>query len=149
MKPLLRTTSDPVLLISRIVLGAMLFAHGAQKVLGLFGGRGLDATFQSFATLGLPPYAAVLVMALEFVGGAMLVLGLLGRIIGLGTIIDMAVAAYLVNRPYGFFMNWTNTQQGEGVEFHLITIALALTILAHGSGPLSIDRAIAGGSRRR
>jgi dimethylglycine dehydrogenase len=83
MKSLLRTSSDPVLLVARVVLGTMLFAHGAQKVLGIFGGRGIDATFQTFAALGLPPYAAVLVMALEFVGGAMLLLGLLGRFVGL------------------------------------------------------------------
>ncbi len=149
MKPLLRTNSDPALLVARIVLGTMLFAHGAQKVLGIFGGRGLDATFQFFATLGIPTSLGIVAMALEFIGGPMLVLGLLGRVIGLGTAIHMGVAAYLVARPYGFFMNWANNQKGEGFEFHLIAIALALTILAHGSGPLSIDRALAGGGKRR
>ena len=149
MKSLLRTDSDPILLIARVVLGAVLFAHGAQHVLGLFGGQGLDQTFQFFASLGLPRYAAMLVMALEFVGGPMLILGLLGRVIGLGTIVYLGAAAYVVARPYGFFMNWANTQTGEGFEFHLIAIALALAILTHGSGPLSIDRSLAGGSRRR
>ncbi len=149
MKSLLRTSSDPVLLIARIALGAMLFAHGAQKVLGIFGGRGLDPTFQFFANLGIPPALGIVAMALEFVGGPMLILGLLGRVIGLGTAIHMGVAAYLVARPFGFFMNWANNQRGEGFEFHLLAIALAIVIVAHGSGPLSVDRAIAGGGKRR
>lgn len=127
----------------------MLFAHGAQKVLGLFGGGGLDATFRFFARLDIPVPLGVAAMGLEFVGGPMLVFGLLGRLIGLGTAIHMAVAAYLVARPFGFFMNWANTQAGEGYEFHLLAIALALVITANGSGPLSIDRVITGGSRRR
>ena len=149
MKSLLRTSTDPVLLIARVALGSMLFAHGAQKVLGLFGGRGLDATFQFFSNLGIPTALAVMAIGLEFVGGPMLIIGLLGRVLGLGTAIHMGVAAYLVAWPFGFFMNWANTQRGEGIEFHLITIALALTIAAHGSGPLSVDRALAGGSKRR
>jgi putative oxidoreductase len=149
MKSLLRTSTDPVLLIARVVLGSMLFAHGAQKVLGIFGGRGLDATFQFFANFGIPPALGIVAMALEFVGGPMLILGLLGRVVGLGTVVHMGVAAYVVARPYGFFMNWANTQKGEGFEFHLIAIALALTIVSQGSGPLSVDRAIAGGGKRR
>lgn len=147
MKQLLRTSSDPTLLIGRIALGSMLFAHGAQKVLGIFGGRGLEATFQFFAGLGVPYWLAVVAVGLEFVGGPMLVVGLLGRLVGLGTAIHMAVAAYLVARPFGFFMNWANNQRGEGFEFHLIAIALALVLTAHGSGPLSVDRAMAGGKR--
>ncbi len=127
----------------------MLLAHGAQKVLGIFGGRGLDASFRFFAGLDIPMPLGVAAMALEFVGGPMLVLGLLGRIVGLGAAIHMAVAAYTVALPFGFFMNWANTQAGEGYEFHLLAIALALVITANGSGPLSIDRVIAGGSRRR
>lgn len=149
MKSLLRTNTDPVLLIARVALGTMLFAHGAQKVLGLFGGRGLDASFQFFAGLGIPPYLAVAAMALEFLGGPMLILGLLGRVVAIGAVIQMSVAVYTVALPFGFFMNWANTQRGEGFEFHLITIALALVIVSHGSGPLSIDRAIAGGGKRR
>jgi putative oxidoreductase len=149
MKSLLRTTTDPVLLIARVALGTMLFAHGAQKVLGLFGGRGLDASFEFFSNLGIPTALAGMAIGLEFVGGPMLIIGLLGRVLGLGTAIHMGVTAYLVAWPFGFFMNWTNTQRGEGIEFHLIAIALALTLVAHGSGPLSVDRALAGGSKRR
>lgn len=149
MRSLLRTSSDPVLLVARIALGSMLFAHGAQKVLGIFGGRGLEATFQFFDGLGVPTPLAVAAIALEFVGGPALVLGVLGRVVGLGTMVHMGVAAWLVARPFGFFMNWANTQRGEGFEFHLLAIALALVVTVHGSGPLSIDRAMAGGPRRR
>jgi putative oxidoreductase len=149
MKSLLRTSADPTLLAARVALGTMLFAHGAQKVLGIFGGRGLDATFQFFANLGVPPWLAIVAMAFEFLGGPALVIGLLGRLLGLGAVIHMGAAVYLVARPFGFFMNWANTQPGEGYEFHLLAIALGLVLLSQGSGPFSVDRAIAGGSKRR
>jgi putative oxidoreductase len=149
MKPLLRTTTDPALLVARVALGAILFAHGAQKVLGLFGGRGLDATFRYFAGLGIPTYLGTAAISLEFVGGPLLILGFLSRLVGLATIVHMAVAMYLVARPFGFFMNWGNNQRGEGFEFHLIAIALAAVILSQGSGPVSLDRMLGGGVKRR
>ena len=148
MKQILRTSSDPALVVARVALGAMLFAHGAQKVLGAFGGRGFSATQQFFAGLGSPPALGVAAMALEFAGGLMLILGLLARLVGIGTAIHMAVAAYLVARPFGFFMNWANNQRGEGYEFHLIAIALALVIASQGAGPMSVDRLLGGRSRR-
>ncbi len=149
MKSLLRTSTDPVLLIARVALGAMLFAHGAQKVLGLFGGRGLEPTMQFFANLHVSTPLAIAAIALEFIGGPLLILGLLGRLVALGAAVHMGVAAYLVAWPFGFFMNWANTQKGEGIEFHILTIALALTIVSQGSGPLSVDRLIGGGGGRR
>jgi putative oxidoreductase len=55
----------------------------------------------------------------------------------------MLVAIFVVHGRFGFFMNWSGRQPGEGIEFHLITIALLLTILVRGSGLLSVDRAVA------
>jgi len=149
MKSLLRTSTDPSLLVARVALGVMLFAHGAQKVLGIFGGRGLEAAMQFFAGLDIPVPLAVAAMAMEFVGGPMLVLGILGRVVGLGAAIHMTVAAYTVAFPFGFFMNWANNQAGEGYEFHILAVALAIVVIVNGSGPLSVDRVIGGGSKRR
>ena len=138
----MRTSPDPLLLIARIVLGVVMFAHGSQKLFGMFGGRGLDATYAFFGTFGIPPWLGTLAMFAEFAGAVALLLGLLGRVAAAGLIINMLVAIAVVHGRFGFFMNWGGQQAGEGIEFHLITIALLLTILVRGSGPLSVDQAV-------
>ena len=80
-------------------------------------------------------------MAAEFGGAIALLLGLLGRLAAAGLIVNMLVAIFVVHGQFGFFMNWAGQQAGEGIEFHLITLALLLTILVRGAGPLSVDRA--------
>jgi putative oxidoreductase len=137
---LVQTRPDAVLLVARVVLGIVMFAHGAQKVFGWFGGRGLDPTFAFFAGFGIPPALGVLAMAVEILGGPALMLGLLSRVAALGVVVNMLVAIFVVHGRFGFFMNWGNVQGGEGIEFHLIAIALALTVVYFGSGPLSVDR---------
>lgn len=141
MLRLIRTTPDPLLLIARVVLGAVFFAHGSQKLFGLFGGGGLEAAYAFFASFGIPLWLATLGMAAEFGGAIALLLGLLGRLAAAGLIVNMLVAIFVVHGQFGFFMNWAGQQAGEGIEFHLITLALLLTILVRGAGPLSVDRA--------
>jgi putative oxidoreductase len=140
MRKLFQTRDDAVLVIARVVLGSIMFAHGAQKVFGWFGGRGLDATFAFFGGFDIPPALGVLAIAVEILGGPALILGLLSRVVALGVIANMLVAIAVVHGRFGLFMNWGNTQAGEGIEFHLIAIALALAIGYYGSGPLSVDR---------
>ena len=78
---LLKTSDDRALFLTRIVLGAVMFAHGAQKVFGWFGGAGLQPTLQMFGgRMGIPAPLAVLSIAAEFLGGLGLILGLFGRI---------------------------------------------------------------------
>lgn len=137
---LMRTTADPTLLVARVVLGVVMLAHGAQKLFAMFGGRGLDATYAFFASFGIPAWLGTLAMFAEFGGAIALLLGLLGRLAAAGLIVNMLVAIALVHGRFGFFMNWGGQQAGEGIEFHLITIALLLTILVRGSGPISVDR---------
>jgi putative oxidoreductase len=139
---LMHTRPDPMLFVGRVVLGIVMLAHGSQKVFAAFGGRGLDATYGFFAAFGIPPWLGTLAIAAEFGGAILLLVGLIGRLAAAGLIVNMLVAVLVVHGRFGFFMNWANTQQGEGVEFHLITIALLLTVLVHGSGPLSVDRAL-------
>lgn len=77
-----------------------------------------------------------------FIGGDVglgLVLGLLGRVAAFGIACTMAVAATLVHARHGFFMNWSGTQGGEGLEYFLLAIGAALTIIIKGSGAWSLD----------
>lgn len=141
---LLSTRRDSALLCARVVLGVVMLSHGAQKVFGLFGGGGLGATMSSFEQhLGLPAVLAVLVMIAEFFGGLGLVAGFLSRIAAGGIILVMTGAIAVVHARFGWFMNWTGTQAGEGFEYHLLAIALAVVILLRGGGAYSVDRTLA------
>lgn len=137
----MRTTTDPLLLVARVVLAVVMYAHGSQKVFGFYGGQGLDATYGFFAGLGIPAWLGTLAIAAEFGGAFALFVGLLGRVAAAGLIVNMLVAIFAVHGRFGLFMNWGGQQAGEGIEFHLIAIALLLTTLVRGSGPVSIDYA--------
>src|SRR5438105_6899252 len=143
LRRIVQTTDDHALTFVRIVLGFVFFAHGAQKVLGWFGGNRLDATMGFFThTLGIPAPLAALAILTEFVGGIGLVVGLLSRVAALGIGVDMAVALLLVHAPNGFFMNWFGNQKGEGFEYHLLAIAMAFLVVVRGAGAWSVDRAL-------
>jgi putative oxidoreductase len=140
---LFRTTQDPALTILRLVLGVVFFAHGSQKVFGWLGGQGFSSSMQFFTEqMGIPAVFAFLAIAAEFLGGLGLIVGFLSRIAAVGIIVDMAVAVAMVHAPFGFFMNWLGTKQGEGFEFHLLAIGIGLAVLLKGSGALSIDHAL-------
>jgi putative oxidoreductase len=143
MKRLLGTSNDVALTSLRLVLGVVFFAHGAQKMLGWFGGYGFHATMGFFGHLGLPAPVALLVICTEFFGGLGLIVGLLTRIAALGIGGEMIGAIFMVHLPNGFFMNWAGNQKGEGVEYHLLVLAIAATLLLRGAGAFSADRAIA------
>lgn len=145
---LFATRDDLTLTIARLILGIVFFAHGAQKVLGWFGGYGYAGTMQFFTqAMHIPAVFAFLAIFAEFLGGIGLILGLLSRIAAIGIGINMLVAICLVNSHVGFFMNWYGMQKGEGFEYHLLALALCLIILVKGSGAVSIDRAISGDTR--
>ena len=143
LRRIVRTPDDHALALVRIVLGFVFFAHGAQKVLGWFGGNGLDATMNSFThTLGIPAPLAALAILAEFLGGIGLVAGLLSRVAALGIGVEMIVALLLVHAPHGFFMNWSGNQKGEGFEYHLLAIAMAFLVVVRGAGAWSLDRGL-------
>ena len=144
LRRIFRTDNDYAIAIARLLLGIVFLAHGSQKMLGWFGGNGFSGTMGFFThQMGIPAPFAFLAIAAEFFGGLGLILGLLGRVAAFGILCNMLVAVMLVHRHFGFFANWSGTQKGEGFEFHLLAIALALTIIAKGSGALSTDRLIA------
>jgi putative oxidoreductase len=142
LRKFLSTDNDPTALVTRLALGLVFFPHGAQKVLGWWGGNGASATIQGFAKMGLPPVVTVLVMAAEFGGALLLILGFLTRLAALGIGCVMAGALFLVHAKVGFFMNWAGMQKGEGYEYHILALGLAIALLIKGGGALSVDRAL-------
>jgi len=129
--------------IARLALGLVMFPHGAQKMLGWFGGYGLSATYGSLTSkAGLPGVVAGALIFTEFVASLLLITGTFTRIAAFGIMSIMVGAILMVHLPNGFFMNWTGKQAGEGFEYHLLAIALALVAIILGGGALSIDRAL-------
>jgi putative oxidoreductase len=134
-----RTRNDFALAIPRLILGIVFFPHGAQKMLGWFGGAGFHGTIGYLESQGIPALFAFLAMAAEFFGSLGLILGFLGRIAAFGIAVNMLVAIATVHLRNGFFMNWTGNQKGEGFEFHLLVLGIALLVMTAGSGAASLD----------
>ncbi len=146
-KRLLRTSDDATDLILRLALAAVFFPHGAQKVLGWFGGYGFTASLGFFTgKMGIPMVFAILAIAAEFLGSLGLFVGLLARVAAFGIFCDMAVALAMVHSKMGFFMNWAGQLPAgvEGFEFHILALALAFAVMVRGAGPVSLDRALSG-----
>jgi putative oxidoreductase len=135
--------------ILRVMLGAVMFPHGAQKLLGWFGGRGFEATIAGLTGhMHVPELLAILVVLTESFGAVALALGFFTRLAALAIAVDMASAVILVHLKVGFFMNWSGTGKGEGFEYHLLMIAIGLALLIKGGGRWSVDGAIAKRLRR-
>jgi putative oxidoreductase len=144
MKKLLATPNDGVLTLMRLVLGIVFFLHGSQKMLGWFGGFGFTGTMHFFTgLLHIPAPFAVLAICAEFCGGLGLIVGLLTRVAAFGISVNMVVAIWMVHLANGPFMNWYGNQKGEGYEYHLLALALAIPIMIRGAGAFSVDGALA------
>ena len=136
-----KTNCDLTGLITRLTLGIVLFPHGAQKMLGLFGGYGFSGTMNYFtSTLHLPWIIGFLVILIEFFGSISFILGFASRIWSVFAIILFLGIIFTAQIDNGFFMNWFNDpKKGEGYEYHLLIIGLCLATLVNGSGRFSID----------
>ena len=142
LRKLMETGDDAGMLIVRVFLGLVMFPHGAQKMLGWFGGGGFAATLQGMTSMGLPAAVVLLVIIAEFFGALGLIGGFLGRVSAFGILCVMVGAILTVHLHNGFFMNWMGNQKGEGFEYHLLAIGMALAVMIKGSGRLSIDRSL-------
>jgi putative oxidoreductase len=134
-------------MVLRLALAAVIFPHGAQKVLGWFGGYGLAGTMGFFTgKMGIPAAFAITAIAAEFLGSLGLFVGLLARVAAFGIFCDMAVAVAMVHSKVGFFMNWFGQMPAgnEGFEYHILAMALAFAVMVRGAGPVSLDRALTG-----
>ncbi len=131
-------------LIARLTFGLLLLPHGAQKLLGWFGGFGFSGTMQFFTeTVHLPWKIGFLVIIIEFFGSLCLLIGLGSRIwsaMGIILFLGIILSSHI---KYGFFINWNGNQQGEGIEYFLLFIAIAVLTLLTGGGKFAIDRRIA------
>jgi len=122
-------------LVLRVPVGAVLAAHGAQKLFGWFGGYGLEGTGQWMASVGFSPgyLMALLAGSAEFFGGIALIVGLLTRPAAAIAAFTMAVAM-TVHLPNGLFVS------NNGYEYALTLLAATLALTLTGAGQFSIDQ---------
>ena len=128
-------------LVIRVMLGVVMLPHGAQKALGMFGGGGFASTMKGMSQgMGIPSIVVLLIIASEFLGSIGLILGVATRFCAFGTFSIMTGAIFMVHLPNGFFMNWFGNQAGEGFEYHLLAIGMAVALMITGGGRWSLDR---------
>lgn len=139
---LLHTQDDIGLFIARVTLGIVILPHGLQKLLGMFGGAGFSGTVDFFVSSGIPAFVAILIIIGESFGSLGLIFGFLSRLAAFGIAIIMLGAIFMVHLQNGFFMNWFGNKTGEGFEFHLLALGLALIVLIKGGGKWSVDGSI-------
>ncbi len=142
LKKLMKTNDSYGPLIARVALGVTMFPHGAQKLLGWYGGYGFTGTMDFFTSQGMPYVIALLPIIAEFFGALGLITGLLTRVAAFGVGFTMLVAALTVHAQHGFFMNWFGNQKGEGIEYFILAIGLSVSLMITGAGNLSADKAL-------
>lgn len=126
----------------RAAIGVIFIAHGSQKLFGLFGGAGLQATGQFFAQLGFQPGAfwALVAGATEFFGGLAVLLGAGTQVAALLLSGLMLVAMVKVHLPNGFFLNFALTPGvGHGIEYNVALLGGCLALLFGGPGKFSVE----------
>jgi putative oxidoreductase len=144
MRQLFQTDDSWTGLVLRLTLGLVMFPHGAQKLLGWYGGFGFSGTMGFFTeTMHLTWIVAFLVIVGEFFGSLGLIVGLLTRFTAASFVVIMLGAITTSHIQNGFFMNWFGKQQGEGYEYHLLVIGIGLALLMTGAGKWSVDRLFA------
>lgn len=125
------------LLLLRVVVGATMFGHGAQKLFGWFGGHGPEGTKGMLGNLGFPASTGLaIVVGLSEAAGLLLALGLLTPPACLALAVVMLTAIATVHWSKGFW------NMAGGYEFPLVILTVAVSIAATGPGRFSLDRAI-------
>lgn len=142
LQKITQTNDSITLFIIRVTLGFVIFPHGAQKLFGWFGGHGWTWTIDMWHQWwGLPAMVTVLVILAESIGSICLIVGFFGRFMAVSILSMLVGAVYLVHAEWGFFMNWyAEPNRGEGFEFHILAIGIALAVIISGSGKWSLDR---------
>jgi putative oxidoreductase len=141
MQRFLATNDSLTALFQRVVLGIVIAAHGAQKLLGWFGGGGWDGTQAYFATKGIPAPLGALIILAESFGALALIAGLATRLSAGAIAAILAGTIVFEHGKNGFFMNWFGQiARGEGSEYAVLVVALALPLLVLGGGRYSVDR---------
>lgn len=140
VKNIIQTQQSTAALLVRIVLGLVIFSHGAQSMVGWFGGTGFTNTMYYLTSIMQLPYIVALsVILLQFFGAILIILGVLVRPVALavsGMFLGMILTVHF---DHGFFMNWFGNKSGEGYEYHILVLALCATLVIEGAGRLSVD----------
>ncbi len=143
MKNFIKTLlgSDPSFapLILRITFAVVIWPHGAQLLLGWFGGPGFTNSMAMFGSFGLPAIISFLVIAIQFFGSLLILFGLFTRITAVAAIILFLGMIFKAHIHVGFFMNWAGTLQGEGYEYHLLVLGILVVLAIYGSGKIALD----------
>jgi putative oxidoreductase len=129
-------------LLTRLVLGVVIFGHGAQKLVGWFGGFGFEGSMNYFTQQrGMPWIVGFTVIMIEFFGALAVILGVATRLWALGILAVMSGIIVTTFNNY-FFMNWFGSQPEEGYEFFLLAIGMSASLVVTGAGSLSVDQFI-------
>ncbi|MBS1738751.1 MAG: DoxX family protein [Bacteroidetes bacterium] len=133
-------------LFARIAIAVVIFPHGAQKLLGWFGGNGFEGTMQYFTTgANLPWIIAFMVIVIEFFCSLFLLFGFMTRIAALGILANFIGVVLFAHGSNGFFMNWGMAAgQPEGIEYFILLFGLGIISLIAGGGKGSIDAKLSG-----
>ena len=139
MSQLFQTSDSIAALCARLTVAIVLFPHGAQKLLGWWGGFGYTNTMNYFTqTSHLPYLIGLLVILIEFFCPLLLLIGYATRLSALAIVFVMAGIIITVQKDY-FFMNWYGSQKGEGMEYFILMIGLCIAIIFIGGGKYSIE----------
>ncbi len=131
------------LLLLRVILGVIIFAHGAQKVMGWFGGYGLAGTVGAFKNyMKIPAPMTYIASFTEFLGSIFIAAGFLTRLSAIGILVTMIVAVIKVHWKSGFFLSSGDPNKGNGFEFNLALAAIAIVLILTGAGQYSFDALI-------
>ncbi len=126
----------------RITLAIVLFPHGAQKLVGWFGGPGFSGAIEHLTVdFGLPWVLSFLVIFVEFFAPLFLLVGLFTRISACSVFILFVGIIFTAHATDGFFMNWFGQLPAgsEGFEYHLLILGMSAALITSGGGKYAAD----------
>jgi putative oxidoreductase len=142
IRKLFQTSDDVTPLVLRVFLGFLILPHCMQKLFGWYGGEGFSGTMAYLTGMGMPAVLAFLEIASEPLACLGLIPGFMTRAAAFLVTVEMTVSIFMIHLPYGLFMNWNGKQAGEGFEYNLLVIIIAVVLLIKGGGKWSIDKAV-------
>lgn len=142
LRAIMETSDDRIPMLGRLALGIVILPHGAQNLFAWFGGPGIEGALGEYLALGIPAFLGWMAIVIQFFGGVALIIGFLGRVAAFAIALVLLAAVVTLHWSVGFFMNWNGALKGEGFEFHILAVTLAVIVIVRGSGALSVDRAL-------
>ena|SRR5579872_3620814 len=136
-----KTSDDWTGLVLRLSMALVMIPHAIQHTTGGLGGFGYTKVMDYFtSTMHMPWLVALLVIVIEILAPLLLLIGFATRFAAASLIVLMTGIIFSSHIQFGFFMNWFGSEKGEGYEYHLLYIGLALAAFFNGGGKYAIDR---------